>query len=215
MNRNLSRLLRLLGGGTALLVTAWLVLLGSGILAPTVASGPVPLAVTSGATARATVTPAASFSPASPGATTAPQPERSSAAVPATGTVATRIVIDELGIDLPVYEGDGYTAELGKAAHYPTTAWPGAGTLIYLYAHAQDENFVALWEAELGDIIELQLSDGSTAKYEVSRIAPDVRWNDLSWLEPTPTEVLRLQTCNSAENTDPRFIVDAVPILAG
>lgn len=126
-----------------------------------------------------------------------------------------RIEIPRLAIDLPVYEGDGYTAELGKAAHYPTTSWPAGGSLIYLYSHAQDDNFIALWEAQVGDLVELELEDGSTARYEVSRVDPDVAWNDLSMLEPTPDELLRLQTCNSDEPTAPRFIVDAVPVRLG
>lgn len=200
----------LLGGGVALFFAAWLALLGSGILTPEPVTGPVALAEASGSGRPAAVSPAASAFPAGAGRS---NPSATPEAL--VGTVATRIVIDELGIDLPVYEGDGYTAELGKAAHYPTTSWPGGGTLTYLYAHARDDNFVALWDAELGDIIELELEDGSTTQYEVSRIVPEVRWNDMSWLDPTPSELLRLQTCNSYEETAPRFIVEATPVRSG
>jgi len=126
--------------------------------------------------------------------------------------VATGIAIPALGIDLPVYQGDGYTAELGKVAHYPTSAWPHAGSLIYLYAHAREHNFLALWNAKIGEQVNLRLADGSTATYVISRIDAKVRWDDLSWLDPTPTEVLRLQTCNSYQETAPRFIVEAQPV---
>ncbi len=210
MNTKSSRRYWLLGGGVALFFAAWLALLGSGILTPEPAAGPVPLAEPSESGRPAAVSPAASPSSASFGrANPSATPEAP------VGTVATRIVVDELGIDLPIYEGDGYTAELGKAAHYPTTSWPGGGSLTYLYAHARDDNFVALWDAELGDIIELELEDGSTASYSVSRIVPDVRWNDMSWLDPTPGDLLRLQTCNSYEETAPRFIVEATPVRSG
>ena len=113
---------------------------------------------------------------------------------------------------MPIYQGDGYTAELGKVAHYPTSAWPGAGSLIYLYAHAREHNFLALWKAKIGEQVQLRLADGSTATYAISRIDANVRWDDLSWLNPTPTEVLRLQTCNSYQETAPRFIVEARPV---
>ena len=64
----------------------------------------------------------------------------------------------------------------------------------------------------MGDRIEMQLADGSTATYVVSRIDPDVAWNDLSMLDPTSHELLRLQTCNSYQETAPRFIVEAAPL---
>ena len=127
--------------------------------------------------------------------------------------VATGIAIPALGIDMPIYQGDGVTVKLGKVAHYPSSAWPRAGSLIYLYAHAREHNFLALWKAKIGEQVRLRLADGSTATYVISRIDAKVRWNDLSWLDPTPTEVLRLQTCNSYQETAPRFIVEARPVV--
>jgi sortase A len=129
------------------------------------------------------------------------------------GVVATGIAIPALGIDMPIYQGDGVTVKLGKVAHYPSSAWPRAGSLIYLYAHAREHNFLALWRAKIGEQVRLRLADGSTAIYVISRIDTKVRWNDLSWLDPTPTEVLRLQTCNSYQETAPRFIVEARPVV--
>jgi len=129
------------------------------------------------------------------------------------GVVATGIAIPALGIDMPIYQGDGVTVKLGKVAHYPSSAWPRAGSLIYLYAHAREHNFLALWRAKIGEQVRLRLADGSTAIYVIFRIDTKVRWNDLSWLDPTPTEVLRLQTCNSYQETAPRFIVEARPVV--
>jgi len=129
------------------------------------------------------------------------------------GVVATGIAIPALGIDMPIYQGDGVTVKLGKVAHYPSSAWPRAGSLIYLYAHAREHNFLALWKAKIGEQVRLRLADGSTAIYVIFRIDTKVRWNDLSWLDPTPTEVLRLQTCNSYQETAPRFIVEARPVV--
>ncbi len=194
----------LAAGFSVLLVVGLTVVLASGILSPPPSSSPVAIA---------TVSPSVAVSPGmSPAVTpTAPATASPSPSPEATGTVATRIIISRLGIDLPIYEGDGTTAEVGKAAHYPTTGWPGGGSLVYLYAHARDGNFIGLWDAEVGDMVELDLEDGSTATYVVSRIDPKVAWNDLSMLDPTPNELLRLQTCNSYQETAPRFIVEAVP----
>ena len=141
--------------------------------------------------------------PATPDAPASPAPT-------AHQVVATRIVIDRLGIDLPIVEGDGVDAPLYKVAHYPGTAWPGGGSNIYLYGHARDGMFLSLWNAKLGDRIVLDLADGSQRTYVVTKIMPKVAWNDMALLAPTPHEQLTLQTCTSYEETAPRFVVIAV-----
>jgi sortase A len=197
----------LVGGFLLTLLLGIVLVLATGVLVPPAPSGPVALAtgsprVTAGAL------------PASAAPSTAPSlsPTPSPSSTPDVGTVATRIIIPRLGINLPIYEGDGYTARLGAAAHYPTTGWPGSGSLVYLYSHARDGNFIALWNAKVGDRIELRLKDGTTAIYVVSKIDAKVPWNDLGMLDPTPRELLRLQTCNSYQETAPRFIVEALPL---
>ena len=182
-----------------LIICGWAIL-ASGLLVPPPSIGPVAI--------DASVRPAHTAS-AVPSGAPSPSPSQSPGA--SRGIVATRIVIPKLGIDLPIYEGDGYTAQIGKAAHYPTTSWPGSGSLTYLYAHARDNNFIALWDAKVGDLIQLKLANGSTAQYRVSRIDRNVPWNDLALLDPTAGELLRLQTCNSSEETAPRFVVEATP----
>jgi LPXTG-site transpeptidase (sortase) family protein len=112
---------------------------------------------------------------------------------------------------MPIVEGDGVDAPLGKVAHYPGTSWPGGGSNIYLYAHARDGMFITLWNAHIGDEVVLTLVDGSQRRYVVSKILPGVPWNDMSVLDPTPTEQLSLQTCTSYQMTAPRFMVLAVP----
>ena len=148
--------------------------------------------------------PAGAYPAASPG-------PGGSAGVLTHPVVATRIVIARLGIDLPIVEGDGVDAPLYKVAHYPGTAWPGGGSNIYLYGHARDGMFIALWHAKLGDQVVLDLANGGQRTYVVSKILPDVPWNDMAVLAPTPHEQLTLQTCTSYEQTAPRFVVIAVP----
>ena len=207
MPRSILRNSRVLAAIVLLAAAGVGAVLATGILVPPPSTGPVPLPggsprVTTGATS-------ASDAPAS-GAPSGPLPAGSPS--PGPGVIATGIAIPELGIDMPIYQGDGYTAKLGKVAHYPTSAWPRAGSLIYFYAHAREHNFLALWRAKIGEQVQLRLADGSTATYVISRIDAKVRWDYLSWLDPTPTEVLRLQTCNSYQETAPRFIVEARPV---
>ena len=129
----------------------------------------------------------------------------------AVGTRATRIRIERLGIDLRIIEGDGIDAPIGKAAHYPGTAWPGGGSNIYVYGHARDGMFVALWDVREGDEVELELVDGTSRTYVVTAVHPRVPWDAIEYLEPTATEQLTLQTSTSYESTAPRFIAIAVP----
>jgi len=116
-----------------------------------------------------------------------------------------------LSIDLPIVEGDGIEAPIGKAAHYPGSAWPGGGSNIYLYGHARTGMFIDLWQARVGDTIELDLVDGTMRTYVVTVVLPKVPWDAMEYLDPTATEQLTLQTSTSYYATAPRFIVIAVP----
>lgn len=151
----------------------------------------------------------ASTTPTLPAVVTAP-PVATPSPEP-TGIVARRIRIPRLGIDLQIVEGDGVDAPLNKAAHYPGTGWPGAGTNTYIYGHAQTGMFLSLWDAKLGDQIDLDLADGTSRRYVVTEVKPRVPWNALEYLDPTPTERLTLQTSTSYTPTAPRFVVIAEP----
>lgn len=127
------------------------------------------------------------------------------------GIRATRIRIARLHIDLAIIQGDGIEAPIGKAAHYPGSAWPGAGSNVYIYGHARDGMFITLWQAVVGDSIELDLVDGTSRAYAVAQVLPKVPWDAVQYLEPTQTEQLTLQTSTSYTPTAPRFVVIAVP----
>lgn len=127
------------------------------------------------------------------------------------GVRALRIRIARLEIDLPIIEGDGVDAPIGKAAHYPGSGWPGAGSNIYLYGHAQKGMFINLWDAQTGDAVELDLADGRTVEFVVDEIRPTVPWDAVEFLQATDREQLTLQTSTSYQPTAPRFIVIAHP----
>ena len=165
----------------------------------------------------ATATASASAS-ASASVATAP-----SATASATATAAVRIPlgyriqIPRLGIDLPIDEGDvardtveQQTPE-GYAFHLPGTAIPSAGGNSYLYAHARRGMFLSLWDAKVGDVVWLSTPDGRALKYVVTEVHPRVAPDDVSWVRPTKSERLTLQTSTGPNRTDPRFVVVATP----
>lgn len=133
---------------------------------------------------------------------------------PTQAVVARRIRIERLGIDLPIVPGDGFDAPMYKAAHYPGTGWPGGGINIYIYAHAQAGMFLPLWDARVGDVVSLDLADGTTAQYEVTEVLPKVASDALEYTDPTPPERLTLQTSTGYTATSPRFVVLAQPMPA-
>jgi LPXTG-site transpeptidase (sortase) family protein len=157
-----------------------------------------------------TVAPAASPLEAGSPAASPPVSPPGSPAVGA-GIRANRIKIATLGIDLAVVEGDGVDTPIGKAAHYPGSAWPGGGSNIYIYGHARVGMFLPLWQIHIGDTVEMDLVDGTSRTYVVTKILPKVPYDAVSYLAPTPTEQLTLQTCTSYYPTAPRFVVIAVP----
>ena len=159
--------------------------------------------------------PLVTVAPAASGAFTAPPSIEASASptspTPPGGIRANRIRIARLDIDLRIVEGDGIDAPIGKAAHYPRSAWPGGGSNIYVYGHAQVGMFLSLWKARIGDTVELTLVDGTSRMYSVTKIVPKAPWNALQYTQPTKTEQLTLQTSTSNYSTAPRFIVIALP----
>lgn len=153
-------------------------------------------------------TPVTSFPPV---ATDSPTPAPSPSQAAGQEIKAKRILIERLGIDLKIVEGDGIDAPIGKAAHYPGTGWPGGGTNIYIYGHARTGMFLSLWDVKVGDQVVLTLVDGTQRTYEIAKVIPKAPWDAVKYLDPTPTEQLTLQTSTSYHATSPRFIAIAYP----
>ena len=165
----------------------------------------VPVAATASPAAAATATGS------SDAAVSSIEPSAAASAPAAEGIKANRIRVERLGIDLGIVEGDGVDAPIGKAAHYPGSAWPGGGSNIYIYGHAREGMFLTLWKAQAGDVIELDLADGTQRRYIVDTVLPQVPWDAINYVQPTKTEQLTLQTSTSYHPTSPRFIVIAHP----
>jgi LPXTG-site transpeptidase (sortase) family protein len=128
-----------------------------------------------------------------------------------------RLQIPRLAIDLPIAEGDierdvvvQQTPE-NFAFHLPGTAIPGMGSNSYIYAHARRGMFLTLWNARAGDEVLISTPPGIVLKYVVTEIHPRVPPEDTSWILPTSSERLTLQTSTGPSRDDPRFVVIAVP----
>ena len=128
-----------------------------------------------------------------------------------------RVQIPRLRIDLPIKEGDIERDTVSQqtpehaAFHLPRTAIPGQGSNTYLYAHARTGMFLTLWDAKEGDEVIIVAPDGKTLAYVVREVHPRVPYNETSWVLPSPTERLTLQTSTGPNPQDPRFVVVALP----
>ena len=128
-----------------------------------------------------------------------------------------RIQIPRLGIDLPIAEGDIVRdIELQKtpvnfAFHLPGTAIPGEASNTYLYAHARTGMFLSLWKALPGDQVFISTPDLKVLQYVIVETHPRVAYDDVSWVQPTSSERLSLQTSTGPNPNDPRYLAVAVP----
>jgi sortase (surface protein transpeptidase) len=127
------------------------------------------------------------------------------------------VAIPRLGIDLAIAEGDvgrdidqQKTPE-GFAFHLPGTSIPGLGSNTYLYAHARTGMFLALWNVQVGDRVLITTPDRGVVTYLITEVHPRVPPDDVSWVQPTASERLTLQTSTGPNPSDPRFVAVAVP----
>lgn len=157
-----------------------------------------------------------------PGVATVTEPAATTAPATSPATAALRPIPDghrvrlgRLGIDLPIREGvlerdvEQQQTPEGFAFHLPGTSVPGAPGNTYLYAHARHGMFLALWDARLGDVVEILMPDGTVLTYVVAEIRPRVPPTDVSVAGPTEDERLTLQTSTGPGPDDPRFVVIA------
>jgi len=115
---------------------------------------------------------------------------------------AQQIVVTRLGISLPLVEGgDENTVPDGVALHWPGTAWPCEPGHAYVYAHARQGVFLALWNAVIGDIV-----DFGVCRYRVDTIRR-VPATDVSVFTG---DGLTLQTSTGPSTQYPELLVHAV-----
>jgi hypothetical protein len=129
--------------------------------------------------------------------------------------VATRIVIEALGIDLPVIKpkGGSSTYPQCNVAMYiqdPPFAQPGSGRSTYIYAHARDGMFGPIYERAIlrknggpnsmkGMAVEVYTSDDQLFLYEISAVK--LHQLNLDAAAAATTEQLWLQTSEGPKGT--------------
>jgi LPXTG-site transpeptidase (sortase) family protein len=122
-----------------------------------------------------------------------------------------RVKVPQLGIDLPVVEGDGWTVPLNAAAHYPGMKQPGEGDRSLLYAHAQTGMFgPLLTRGATGQRVEVDRPGKPALNYvivEYKRVSA----GDDQWLKGVGHEEVVLLTCTTYNPNDPRVIAVAEP----
>ena len=122
-----------------------------------------------------------------------------------------RVKVAELGIDLPVVQGDGWTVPLFTAALYPGMKQPGQGDRSLLYAHAQTGMFGPLLSrGAVGQHVEVDRPGQPALHYQITtytRVPP----SDGQWLRSTGHEQVVLLTCTTYQPNDPRVIAVADP----
>jgi hypothetical protein len=143
--------------------------------------------------------------------------------------VVTRVVIDQLGIDLPVVAQPNGNYPYCNVAMYLQAAGlrqPGGGGSTYLYAHARDGMFGPLYErAILGRsgglkslismIVRVYTSDDYMFEYEITRVLPHVK-ADSHFLDgplSVKSETLWLQTSTGPNGSYPKLQVIAKPFF--
>jgi LPXTG-site transpeptidase (sortase) family protein len=126
---------------------------------------------------------------------------------------ATRIVIADLGIDLQVVPGDGVNAPYYKAAEYPSPMkLPGQGGRSMIYAHAQKGMFGPLFNAKVGEHVDVTLASGRQLHYVIREYYAHWPVDDLRWFQPGDHEQLLLVTCTTYNPNDPRIVAVAEPV---
>jgi hypothetical protein len=131
---------------------------------------------------------------------------------------ATRIVIPDLWIDLPVMRGPPGYPPCNVAMYMKELAQPGEGRGIYIHAHARDGMFLPILEASkinngrpmLGMVVQVYTSDDLVFRYEIF----EVRRHQTTLLDALAAteEQLWLQTSEGPRGTPGKTQVIARPL---
>lgn len=209
----------------AVLTAAGVTLIAAGLLSYTGSaaaadpSAPVEPTIVSADPGASLVLPSLPPIDRSPPATIAPS------ASPTANRVATRVVMEALGIDLPVIRPRGNSStypQCNVALYIQELSQPGQGRATYLYAHARDGMFGPIYErailrrsggpkSMIGMLVQVYTSDDQLFEYEVT----EVRLHQLTLdaaLRATREE-LWLQTSEGPKGTPGKTQLLALPLI--
>jgi hypothetical protein len=217
----------------AVLTTAGVTLIAAGVLQYTgnaVAIGPDPSAEPTVVSAEPTVV---SAEPGGSIALPSLPPPRSASPIPSVAPpsadpnrVATRVVVEALGIDLPVIrpKGNSSTYPQCDVAMYlqAPLRQPGQGGATYLYAHARDGMFGPIYErailkrsggprSMIGMVVQVYTSDDLLHEYVVTEVR--LHQLDVEDALRATTEQLWLQTSEGPKGTAGKTQLLATPLI--
>jgi hypothetical protein len=142
------------------------------------------------------------------------------------GRVATRIVIDSLGIDLPVIEQPtaGYPpCNVAMYFDIPQLGQPGEGRSVYIYSHAREGMFLPILTASmrnngaamLGKTVTIYTSDDQEFLYSIRQVIRHIPSDDHFLDRPLAStgETLWLQTSEGSSADKPKLQLLADPFL--
>jgi hypothetical protein len=138
--------------------------------------------------------------------------------------VATRVVIEALGIDLPVIRPRGTSGtypQCDVAMYIQELSQPGSGRATYIYAHARDGMFGPIYErailkrhggpsSMIGMAVEVYTSDDQLYLYEVTSVR--LHQLNLDVAVHATTEQLWLQTSEGPKGTPGKTQLLALPV---
>jgi hypothetical protein len=146
-------------------------------------------------------------------------------ASPNANRLATRVVVEALGIDLPIIKPRGTSTtypQCNVALYIQELSQPGNGRATYLYAHARDGMFGPIYErailkksggpnSMIGMVVQVYTSDDLLYEYEVTQ----VRLHQLSLDDAinATTEELWLQTSEGPKGTPGKTQLLALPLI--
>ncbi|HUP55030.1 MAG TPA: sortase [Methylomirabilota bacterium] len=138
--------------------------------------------------------------------------------------VATRVVVEALGIDLPVVKPRGGASsypECDVAMYIQELSQPGNGRATYLYAHARDGMFGPIYErailkrsggakSMIGMVVQVYTSDDYVYEYAIT----EVRLHQLTLDDAirATSEEMWLQTSEGPKGTPGKTQVLALPL---
>ena len=128
-----------------------------------------------------------------------------------TNRVATRVVVPELGIDLPVTHQRGSYPSCDVAMYLPRFDQPGQGGPVYLYGHARRGMFLELLEqsqrrngdAMLGMEVHVYTGDNLRFRYKINRVRRHAR--DFGPVYAARGETIWLQTSEGPNASYPKL----------
>ena len=157
-------------------------------------------------------------------------PEPTEPPTVATAPVATRVVIESFGIDLPIVSGDpringnpdGYP--LCDVAQYLTRYRQPAQTgTTYVYSHARTGMFLPLLDGSfkpgfgrlIGTMVTLYTEDALSYTYEIFTVQPSSTDFSLADIVPADEQRLILQTSIGPKGTVPKLVLAASLVSSG